>query len=148
MNYYLVDGNWYGSDELYHHGTKGMKWGVRRYQNPDGTLTAYGRKRAENDAKRIANAKARDNDRLAKLGRSVDAKSSKKVNKLINKVSSRYAGTKLSDIKVMETVRNGRKYTQVLMGYVGPSPYDGSPRYAVTAGTWTKSSNWVEKPDD
>lgn len=29
---------------LIHHGTKGMKWGVRRYQNPDGTLTEEGYK--------------------------------------------------------------------------------------------------------
>lgn len=33
------------SEELYHWGIKGQKWGVRRYQNPDGTLTAAGRKR-------------------------------------------------------------------------------------------------------
>ena len=32
-------------DELQHHGVKGQKWGVRRYQNPDGTLTAEGRAR-------------------------------------------------------------------------------------------------------
>lgn len=32
-------------DELYHHGIKGMRWGVRRFQNEDGTLTAQGRQR-------------------------------------------------------------------------------------------------------
>lgn len=32
-------------NELYHHGTMGQKWGIRRYQNPDGSLTEEGRKR-------------------------------------------------------------------------------------------------------
>lgn len=32
-----------GSDELYHHGTKGMHWYIRNYQNPDGSLTPLGR---------------------------------------------------------------------------------------------------------
>ena len=42
MNDYLV------TKELYHHGIKGQKWGVRRYQNEDGTLTEAGRKRVTN----------------------------------------------------------------------------------------------------
>ena len=43
---YLPD-NWQVDDEdsLAHHGIKGMKWGVRRYQNKDGSLTAKGKKR-------------------------------------------------------------------------------------------------------
>lgn len=30
------------NEELYHHGIKGMRWGVRRFQNPDGSLTKAG----------------------------------------------------------------------------------------------------------
>ena len=32
-------------DEIKHHGIKGQKWGVRRYQNEDGSLTAKGKQR-------------------------------------------------------------------------------------------------------
>ena len=32
-------------EELYHHGIKGQRWGVRRFQNSDGTLTEAGKKR-------------------------------------------------------------------------------------------------------
>lgn len=37
------------SNELYHHGVKGQKWGVRRYQNSDGSLTKAGRERQQYD---------------------------------------------------------------------------------------------------
>lgn len=37
---------------LYHHGIKGMRWGIRRYQNPDGSLTKAGQRRAEKEAKK------------------------------------------------------------------------------------------------
>lgn len=41
MNFY--DSGFPYSDELYHHGIKNQKWGLRRYQNEDGSLTPLGR---------------------------------------------------------------------------------------------------------
>lgn len=46
--------------ELKHWGVKGMKWGVRRYQNKDGSLTPAGQKRYDRDV-RENNAKKKDN---------------------------------------------------------------------------------------
>ena len=45
-NYILTsNGSFISQNELYHHGIKGMKWGVRRFQNDDGSLTTAGKKR-------------------------------------------------------------------------------------------------------
>lgn len=43
MNYYGYD--YWNANSLSHHGIKGQKWGVRRFQNPDGSLTDAGKQR-------------------------------------------------------------------------------------------------------
>lgn len=50
-NYYILtsDGTFVSDDELCHYGVKGQKWGVRRYQNADGTLTDAGKKRYDKE---------------------------------------------------------------------------------------------------
>lgn len=67
--------------ELQHHGIPGMKWGIRRYQNKDGSLTAAGKKRYEKELaklkeeQRILNNKKKTQaklDKLAAMRKSLD----------------------------------------------------------------------------
>lgn len=112
MNYYI--GTEPFSSELYHYGVKGMRWGVRRYQNDDGTLTKAGRKRYgynldPNDKSRVNIARIRkgearrrldvakrnnntNNTRIAELqGRVKAAKRAEQLAKSIDKGAKRAA---------------------------------------------------------
>ena len=70
----------YGGYELYHHGIKGQKWGIRRFQNEDGTLTPEGLrrygKRYENREKYIERLESsyRDSVERAKKEKKYNAK--------------------------------------------------------------------------
>lgn len=81
-------------DELYHHGIKDQKWGIRRFQNPDGSLTEEGRRRygrmksLANDAavKAKAAVKRVASDYHERTQKKREAKAAEKAEKVANAV--------------------------------------------------------------
>lgn len=63
-------------DELRHHGIKGMKWGIRRYQNEDGSLTPEGEKRYEKSLSKVYDGLDDRADYVLPAGTTVSRRSS------------------------------------------------------------------------
>lgn len=95
---------------LEHHGIKGMKWGIRRYQNKDGTLTDEGRKKY---SELSSKEKKERNKKIAKVGIGIATASAAayyvhKHPEKIGKVMSQFKGAKVSSLK-QTAVDKGKK---------------------------------------
>lgn len=90
-------------DELMHYGIKGMKWGVRRYQNKDGTLTAAGKKR-EREQTRGWSKEAKEARRIKR--KSVNQMTNKELQTLNRRMELESNYRRLNP----STVRRGLKY--------------------------------------
>ena len=81
-------GYFYSDEELAHHGILGQKWGVRRFENEDGTLTAAGRSRYDTDS----------NGNYKKVSKGSDAYSQyKRAIKAADKAESKYNSNTSND---------------------------------------------------
>lgn len=65
------------NNELMHHGTKGMHWGIRRYQNKDGSLTPAGEKRYASQKARYEAEKAKYTEKRRTLANKMETKAKK-----------------------------------------------------------------------
>lgn len=115
-------------NELYHHGVKGQKWGVRRYQNTDGSLTYAGKKRALKMQDRYTNftenKKYRKKDGSYTLkGRKKALKMKEKYSELTGKELKRFTPVKKSAIDTTQKMSelNAKQVSKgkEFMKYVG-----------------------------
>lgn len=87
------------TDELYHHGVPGQRWGFRRYQNPDGTLTPAGRRRANKLAEKYAKVTGK---KLIVKKRSVQGNEKQKP-KTISEMSDQEIQAKINRMRLEDT---------------------------------------------
>ena len=94
-------------DSLIHHGIKGQKWGVRRYQNKDGSLTAEGKKRVmyRNRAKRAWQT----HDDVEKIYNSLDS-------------TQKFYLTGEQDAKQYATIEEGSNIAKRILKKIGNEP--------------------------
>ena len=125
--------------DLRHHGIKGQKWGVRRFQNADGSLTADGRKRYGTDDLKDTLDKVNKADSLIKTAKKYQAdKDHKEYNKKIKSDLSKMSDKELQ--QVVNRMNLEERYTQVMKSREKDAGESSAMKWLNIAGTVTTVS--------
>ena len=87
-------------NELYHHGIKGQKWGVRRFQRKDGTRTAAGKRRERENLSSMSDQELRDKINRMNLEKRYNSLASGSRNSSVLDVAEKSAKTASSASKI------------------------------------------------
>ena len=133
------------ADELKHYGIKGMKWGVRRFQNSDGSLTADGKKRYSGDnlkdiqkqvnqGKNVVDGvkktrtKAAEKQHEKKIKSDLSKMSDKELRDIVNRLNMEERYTQVMKSRGVET---GKNRADKILEYAGTALTIGSSALSI-----------------
>ena len=103
------------NSQLYHHGILGMKWGVRRFQNKDGSLTSAGKRHLEQNSKAKQGNNKKKKGHTTNKGKSINELSDDELRKRINRLELEKRYEALSKKEQKAKMFDGKRFvTQVL----------------------------------